>query len=119
MKARLGGKPWEAGYMLLNDQWSPSRRVEGHSGDESIAFYVWMPGLKTGARINFFRGGPAELLLSGNENIWSGNTGVLRILRVDEHVLEGSFYFGATSSSWPDSLVHVTDGFFRIPLSQQ
>jgi len=115
MRARIAESLWEASEMRAFDNTGGAVRIEGVSSGTSIGFSLWLPRLKTGSRIGFYAGSPAELILQGSGNIWEGTSGEVQILRIDPYILEGNFHFSAITAG-TDSILLVTDGYFRLPL---
>lgn len=115
MKARINGKEWKASAMLPNDN-SNSRRIAGENKGESISFSIGMRGLKAGDKIAFSDNHAADLFTNDEVGIWGGRKGEIEITKINEQVLEGKFYFTA-STSRASSTLEVTEGFFRLPLT--
>ena len=117
MRAKINGKEWIAKDMLPNDK-SDSRRILGENNGEAISFSLWMRGLKPGHKESFSEDNAVDLFTNDDVGIWGGRKGELTITKIDDNVVEGSFYFtGSTARS--DKTVEVTDGFFRTLLSDK
>lgn len=114
MKAKIGGKEWIASAMYPNDN-SDSRRIVGEKNGETISFPIWMRGLTEGKKIEFSENKAADLFTNDDVGIWGGRKGVVEITKINDEVVEGKFYFTASTSSSSKTL-EVTEGFFRMPL---
>lgn len=115
MKARIDGKEWKASAMLPNDN-SNSRRIAGENKGESISFSIYMKGLTAGKKIAFSDDHAADLFTNDEVGIWGGRKGEIEITQINDQVLEGKFYFTASTSRSSNTL-EVTEGFFRLPLT--
>ena len=90
MHAKLEGKIWMAISMMPP---SETGRIIGYNHGEDIGLPY-----------------DSLMILPGT----MGKTGEMKITAMNDHWLEGKFFFTATSSNSKKSL-SVTDGFFRIP----
>lgn len=113
MEATIDGKRWVAREMMAND-FSGSKRIQGENGGQSIGFYLWIPGLRTGSRYSFHSGNAADLLVNDSMEPWSGSRGEVEILKIDQHFIEGTFHFTGTSNA-TGKTIEVTGGYFRLP----
>ncbi len=114
MKAKNGGKEWIPIANYPNDN-SDSRRIAGENNGETISFPIWMRGLAEGKKIEFSESKAADLFTNDDVGIWGGRKGAIEITKINDEVVEGKFYFTASTSSSAKTL-EVTEGFFRMPL---
>lgn len=115
MKAKIDGKEWTASAMYPNDN-SDSRRIVGENNGESISFSIWMRGLSEGKKEVFSESNAADLFTNDDIGIWGGRKGAVEITKINDQVVEGKFYFTASTSRASKTL-EVTEGFFRMPLT--
>lgn len=116
MSAKIDGKEWTASAMLPVDK-SDSRRIHGEKNGESIGFSIWMKGLAAGRHLAFSENRAADLLTNDDIGMWGGRSGEIVITKIDDTSVEGTFSFTG-SSSRSEKKVVVTDGYFRVPLSE-
>ncbi len=115
MKAKIDGKKWVADAMMPPEA---AGRIIGYYNDESIGLPYDRRYLVVGKKIMFDENHAVDLMTNDDVGIWGGRKGEMKITKVDDKFAEGSFFFtGSTSRS--DKTVEVTDGFFRIPLSDK
>lgn len=115
MHALIDGQRWTASQMRPYDYAGWAIRIEGIASGKSIGFYLWLPGLRTNDSVGFFAGSPADLVLKPGGDIWKGTSGEVHIQRIDPQLVEGSFRFAAVCGQ-SDSVIRVTEGYFRVPL---
>lgn len=118
MTALIDGVPWEASRMREFENSTAAVRVEGVAGVRSVAFNLWLHQLRSGSRIYFYAGAPAELVPQRSAAVWKGTSGTVDMLRVDESRLEGTFHFTAVQDGTM-RVINVTEGYFRIMLTTQ
>lgn len=117
MSAKFNGKQWTATCMY--NPYSASRIVGQlyDSGSEGVGlpFANKGNGWQVGDEFKLEPGYAADLFYDDEVGIYGGTSGKMTVTKVDEKWIEGTFSFTATSSSNPNAKVEVTDGFFRIP----
>jgi hypothetical protein len=115
MTAKLNGKTWTASSMMSPDV---TDRIIGKLNDESISLpYSGRKYLVVGEKTKFGESHAVDLFTNDDVAIWGGRTGEMEITKVDGNWAEGKFFFTATASG-TDKKVEVTEGFFRISLTQ-
>ena len=111
MHAKLEGKIWMAISMMPP---SETGRIIGYNHGEDIGLPYDSLMILPGTKIIFGESNSVDLSSVDDVGMWMGKTGEMEITAMNDHWLEGKFFFTATSSNSKKSL-SVTDGFFRIP----
>jgi hypothetical protein len=115
MKAKINGKEWVADAMMPPDA---AGRIIGYFNGESIGLPYDRRYLEAGKKITFSENEAVDLMTNDDVGIWGGRKGEMQITKVDDKFAEGTFFFtGSTSRS--DKTIEVTDGSFRIPISDK
>lgn len=114
LKATVNGNQWAASSMMPPDA---AGRIIGYQSEEYIGLPFSKSSLAAGTRTVFGEEEAVDLALDDDVKIYAGKKGGMEITKNDGKWAEGKFYFTATSSRSAKT-IEVTDGFFRIPLSQ-
>ena len=114
MKAVINGSPWTADAMMPPNA---AGRIVGYYNEESIGLPYDVRDMVVGNKIVFGENNAVDLMTNDDVGMWGGRKGEMEITKIDGNYAEGKFHFtGSTSSS--DKTIEVTDGFFRIPISE-
>lgn len=113
LTAKINGKEWAAEAMMINTN-NTNPRIQGEKDSVMMGFYLWLPGIKKGSIINFSMYNAADFQTGSEIGIWRGTQGEITIKKIDEHVIEGTFYFMATAPS-TEKTIAITSGYFRLP----
>ena len=118
MKAKIDGKQWIASHMLPDqDENSSYIIIHGENGEDYMDFQLWKRGIDPGKKILFDSDHVANLSLKNDPAFWSGKKGEIEITWLDGQWMEGKFSYKATSSS-SAKMIDVTEGFFRVPFTE-
>jgi len=117
LTAKINGKDWKATGMM-----SPDRAgvIIGENNGESISlpYYDRRSFLASEKRLLGDTHDLAEMQLNEDVKLWTATKGELDLTKVDENWAEGKFSFTAKGFQ-SDKTIEVTDGFFRISLSDK
>ncbi|HEY8690316.1 MAG TPA: hypothetical protein VIM07_13855 [Chitinophagaceae bacterium] len=117
LTAKIDGKEWKATAMMPPDR---AGLIVGENNGESISLPYY-------DRRNFLASdkqklgdghGLAEIRLNDDVALWTGTKGEMELTKVDDNWAEGKFSFTAKGFN-TDKTKEVTDGFFRISLSNK
>jgi hypothetical protein len=117
LRAKIDGKEWSATGMTPPDR---AGLIVGENGGESISLpYYDRRSFLANQQKKLGEGHElAEMRLNDEIGLWTGTKGALEITKVDENWAEGTFYFTAKGFQ-SEKTKEVTDGFFRISLSDK
>ena len=118
MRAKINGKDWIADAMMPPQA---TGRITGDNNDAGIGLpYYDKRNMVAGKKIKL--GEDEAVDITGNDakgSLWATADGEMEITKVDDKWAEGTFYFTLRSMSNSDKTIKVTDGFFRILLSEK
>jgi len=117
LTAKIDGKEWKATGIMPPDR---AGLIVGENNGESITlpYYDIHNFLANYKKKLGGSHGLAEMRLNDDVALWTGTKGELEITKVDANWAEGKFYFTAKGFQ-TDKTKEVTDGFFRISLSDK
>lgn len=110
MKAVIDGKPWKAKSMMEINQ-ENENFIRGDDGTTQISFYMDRDHQRVGKPRKFYVGHTADL--ASGDNLMNAKSGEWVITKADDKVIEGTFYFSA-SSTITGKKAEVTNGSFRV-----
>ena len=116
LKAKINGKEWVAEEMMASDK---AGRIVGQlKGDNSemISLPFELRYTKDSALTNFTNNA-VDIFTKGEVGIWGGRQGEMMFTKVGDNYAEGKFYVTAFDEATNKKLV-ITDGVFRIPLTE-
>jgi hypothetical protein len=117
LTAKIDGKDWKATGMMRPDR---AGVIIGENNGESISlpYYDRRSFLANNKRLLGDDHGAAEVRLNDDVALWTATKGEVDLTKVDENWAEGKFSFTAKGFQ-SDKTIEVTDGFFRISLSDK
>lgn len=115
MKAKINGKQWTADVMMPAEA---AGRIVGYHNGESIGLPYDIRDMVVGNKITFGPNNATDLITHDDIGMWGGRKGEMEITKVDDKYAEGTFFFtGSTDTS--SKTMDVTEGFFRVPITDQ
>lgn len=115
MKAKINGKQWTANAMMPAEA---AGRIVGYHNGESIGLPFDRRDMVVGNKITFGQNNATDLITHDDVGMWGGRKGEMEITKVDDKYAEGIFFFtGSTDMS--NKTMDVTEGFFRVPITDQ
>lgn len=114
MMAKIDGKLWQSTSMA---DIKVSGRIVGYCNGQYIGLPYNKSYLVTGKKIKIDQEEAADLFLKEGCS-YPLTKGQIEITKAGDNWAEGTFYFSTFCSS-SDKTVIITDGFFRIPVSNK
>jgi hypothetical protein len=114
MRAKIDGKPWQSTSMA---DVAISGRIVGYCNGQYIGLPYSKNYLVAGKKILLDEGEAADLFLKDGCS-YAITKGQIEITKAGDNWAEGTFYFSTVCSS-SGKTVKITDGFFRILVSNK
>ena len=117
MKAKIDGKDWVATSIFPPDR---AGLIAGDNNGESISLPYYDRRNFLANKIKKLGDGHDAVDMRLNDDIvlWSASKGEMELTKVDDNWAEGKFSFTAKGFQ-SDKTIEVTDGFFRISISEK